>query len=48
MEGISERKTEDFNYTFKKLQKPVCVIKGPLSIVNMTTRQDVPAELFSH
>lgn len=29
-----KKNTEDFNFTFKKLQKPICGIKGPLPIVN--------------
>lgn len=30
----TERKIEDFNFTFKKIQRPICDTKGPLSIVN--------------
>ena len=37
MKDRTERETEDFNFTFKKLQKPIGDIKGPSSIVNTTT-----------
>lgn len=37
MKDRTERKTEDFNFTFKMLQKLLVNITGPLSTVNTMT-----------
>lgn len=34
MKDGNERKIEGFNFILKKLQNPICGIKGPLPIVN--------------